>query len=290
MFHVYQSNRIYHSRHILLLLVLLLGLTASACTTRHGSTMPEPLPLPAPQTEGEAAQIWERFLFRAGSAEVMTGPFRISATLRYTDKEGKNTRVSSLLWGNGHADSPYPLRLDLLAGVGTVVAKAREDAASFTVFSPDEKTAWVHEGGARTLASFGVPVPLSLSDLTMLLTGRSGLLFIPPLMYGNIPYMYALTENGARYTVPDARLPGIIELSESGAPLFWQDLSPDGWSIEFEPDTVNPLLPLRLRISHPKGYSALIVVREIARVSPPYTTAQMGLPLPAGTRRALLEQ
>jgi len=281
--------QIYRPCLFLLLLALLLGLTA--CTTRHGSTLPPLPPLPEPQTDDKAAQIWQRFMIRSATAEGMTGPFRINANLRYTDSTGKNTRVSSLLWGNGQADSPWPLRLDLLAGVGTVVAKVHEDATSFTAFSPDENTAWVHEGGARTLASFGVPVPLSLSDLTMLLTGRSGLLFIPASMHANagVPPEHMLTENGARYIVPDARLPGVIELSESGAPIAWKELRPDGWSIEFEPDEVNPLLPIRLRISHPQGYSALIVVREIARVSPPYSTAQMNLVLPPKTRRKPLE-
>jgi len=244
-----------------------------------------PPSLPEAKPDDNAAQIWQRFTARANSAEGMTGPFRISANLRYTDSAGKNTRVSSLLWGNNQADSPWPLRLDLLAGVGMVVAKVHEDATSFTAFSPDENTAWVHEGGAQTLASFGVPVPLSLSDLTLLLTGRSGLLFIPTAM----PSEHTLTANGARYTVPDARLPGVIELSESGAPIAWTELKPGGWSIEFEPDEVNPLLPTRLRISHPQGHSALIVVREIARVSPPYSTAQMELVLPPKTRRKALE-
>jgi len=276
------------------MLALLLVLTA--CATRHGETLPPPPPLPEPQPDDKGVQIWQRFMIRAKSAEGTTGPFWINANLRYTDSAGKNSRVSSLLWGNGQADSPWPLRLDLLAGIGTVVAKVHEDALTFTAFSPDENTAWVHEGGTRTLASFGVPVPLSLSDLTLLLTGRSGLLFIPPSaeigQAAWVPPKHTLTENGARYIVPDARLPGVIELSESGTPIAWKERKPDGsdgWSIEFKPDDVNPLLPIRLRIAHPQGYSALIVVREIARVSPPYSAAQMDLVLPPQTRRKPLE-
>jgi len=286
-----QIYRIQIYQLCLFLLLLALPLALTACTARHGSTFPPPPPLPELQTDDKAAQIWQRFMSRSNTAEGMTGPFRINANLRYTDSAGKNTRVSSLLWGNGQPDAPYPLRLDLLAGVGTVVAKVHEDATRFTAFVPDENTAWVHEGNAQTLASFGVPIPLSLSDLTMLLTGRSGLLFIPAPMQANasVPSEHMLIENGARYIVPDARLPGVIELSESGAPIAWRELKPDGWSIEFEPDAVNPLLPIRLRISHSQGYSALIVVREIARVSPPYSTSQMSLVLPPETQRKALE-
>ena len=254
--------------------------------------MPAPLPVPEPQVDGRAAQIWQRFLTRANTAAVMSGPFRISATLRYNDGSGENTRVSSLLWGNGKADTPYPLRLDLLAGVGTVVAKVHEDANSFTAFAPEEKTAWVHDGSSRTLASFGVPIPLSLGDLTLLLTGRSGVLFLPATRQNDagVPAEHRLTDKGARYVVPDARLPGELELSESGAPVAWTELQKSGWSIEFEPEEVNPLFPEKLRISHPKGYSALIVVKEIARVSPPYSTAQMSLSLPEGTKREPLRE
>ena len=274
------------------LALLLLLLSLGACTARHGATLPTPPPVPEPQVDDRASQIWQRFVTRANTAEFMTGPFRINANLRYTDASGKSTRVSSLLWGNGKAGAPYPLRLDLLAGVGTVVAKVREDASSFTAFAPDEKTAWVHEGGSRTLASFGVPIPLSLSDLTMLLTGRSGLLFIPSTISNDtgVPPEHSLTDSGARYIVAGARLPGEVELSESGAPLAWRELGQNGWSVTLEPDEVNPLLPKRLRVSHPKGYSALIVVKEIARVSPPYSTAQMGLALPPDTRKEAMAE
>lgn len=274
-------------RPVLPVVLFALLLCLTACTARHGSTLPVPPPVPEPQADDRAARIWQRFVARADTAEVMTGPFRISASLRYTDGSGKSTRVSSLLWGNGKADSPYPLRLDLLAGVGTVVAKVHEDADSFTAYAPEEKTAWTHQGGTRTLASFGVPIPLSLGDLTMLLTGRSGLLFIPPSRHAGagVPPEHRLTDNGAWYAVPDARLSGAVELSETGAPLAWKESGTDGWSVELKPDDVNPLLPTTLRISHPRGYSALIVVKEIARVSPPYSTARMELVLPPGTRR-----
>jgi hypothetical protein len=239
------------------------------------------------EAEARAARIWRLFQARANSAEALSGPFRIAANLRYSDPEGKNTRVSALLWGNGAAGSPYPLRLDLLAGIGTVAAKVREDENSFTAFVPDENTAYVHDGGARTLASFGVPIPLSLSDLTLLLTGRGGALFLPASA-ADVPPGRSLGNGGARYTVLDAPLPGELELSETGAPLAWNELRDKGWSIGFEPGDNNPLQPEKLRISHPGGYSALVVVKEITRVSPPYPTANMELPLPPGALRTAL--
>lgn len=171
-----------------------------------------------------------------------------------------------------------------------VVAKVREDATGFTAFSPEEQTAWAQQGAAPTLASFGVPIPLSLGDLTMLLTGRGGLLFIPAKGGAEAPPQeHTLTNIGARYLVPNAKLPGRLELSENGAPVSWMENAPDGWSIVLEPDTANPLLPKKVRVFHPKGYSALIVVKDIARVSPPYSAAQLDIALPPGTQQEPLE-
>jgi hypothetical protein len=278
-------------RPIFAALLALFLLLLPGCPLRKS---PTPDLTPAEQNaeaEARTARIWRLFQARANSAEALSGPFRIAANLRYSDPEGKNTRVSALLWGNGETDSPYPLRLDLLAGIGAVAAKVREDENSFTAFVPDENTAYVHDGGTRTLASFGVPIPLSLSDLTLLLTGRGGALFLPAHgAAADVPPGRGLGNGGARYAIPDAPLPGELELSETGALLAWNELRDKGWSMAFEPGDDNPLQPEKLRISHPAGYSALVVVKEIARISLPYPTANMELPLPPGAMRTALAE
>ncbi|MDL2266422.1 hypothetical protein LJC46_00335 [Desulfovibrio sp. OttesenSCG-928-G15] len=267
-----------------LLLLLFVVFSLAACAGHKASVPAAPEPPKDTDLSGDkASRIWQKLVSRAKSAEFMKGPFRISATLRYTGKDGKNTRVSSLLWGNGKAESPYPLRLDLLAGVGTVVAKVREDEIRFVVFAPEEKTAYVHEGSAATLSSFGVPIPLSLSDLTLILTGRGGLLFLPEANESRIPEDRKETPTGAHFIVANAKLAGELEVSEQGAPLEWHEINRDGWTIIMEPGEKDPLIPQKLRISHTQGYSALITIKEIARVSPPFTKAQLDLPLPPGT-------
>lgn len=276
---------------LLLPLLLLLTLAAFGCATR---TAPKAAPAAARETAetSKEEQIWQRFRTRAAAAENMTGPFRIAANLRYTDAEGKTNRVSVLFWGNGQAGSPYPLRLDLLAGVGSVVAKAREDERSFSIFVPEEKTVYAHEGDSGTLASFGVPIPLSLGDLSLLLTGRSGALFLPASVHNDTltPPEHSLTPQGARFTVTDSRLPGVLELSDTGAPLSWSELQGKGWTIALEPGATNPLQPSRVRISHPGGYSALVVLKELERVSPPYSAARLALELPPGTNKKPLTE
>ncbi|MDL2315879.1 hypothetical protein LJC59_02215 [Desulfovibrio sp. OttesenSCG-928-A18] len=269
------------------LLLLLLTLSCAACSTTKGKGGAQPKP-PEPkivETEDKAVQIWRRFVARTDTAETMSGPFRISANLRYTDDAGESTRVSALLWGNGESASPYPLRLDLVAGVGTVVAKAREDADSFMLYSPDEKTAYSHQGYDKTLSSFGVPIPLSLGNLTLLLTGRGGHLFRPTgaESASGVPQEHELTAKGATYTIPGAPLPGILELSSVGAPLAWRESNPKGWQMEFEPSELNPLQPRKVSMSHSTGYKAIIIVKELERVSPPYSSSRLSLALPPGT-------
>ncbi|MDR0339443.1 MAG: hypothetical protein LBH65_04100 [Desulfovibrio sp.] len=271
-------------------------LILAALMVMAGACAPKRVPLVEPPVaeesgEDKAAIIWQRFAARAKAAEGMTGPFRVSATLRYTDNEGKNTRASGLLWGNGKTAAPHPLRLDLTAGPGVVVAKAREDASSFLVYVPDEKSAYRREGKHSTLTSFGVPVPLSLGDLTLLVSGQSGALFLPSVSAADsgVPTERSLTENGARYILPGSRLPGELELSEDGAPVSWKELGREGWSMVFEPGDMDPLKPRRVRVSHVQGWSALMVVKEISRVSPPYSTAQLDLPLPPGTETKPIE-
>ena len=255
------------------MLVPMLALFCAACSvtqTKGGA-------------DNEAArQTWERFTARAKAAEINTGPFRVSGTLRYTGHDGQSTRVSSILWGNGSLDSPYPLRLDLLAGVGNVVAKIREDRSSFLAYVPDENTAYTHERGLNTLVSFGVPIPLTLSDLTLLLTGRSGALFLPYTESGMspMPETYTRTEKGFSYVIRDAMLPGRLEISTSGAPVSWSEYRDNGWTITFESRDDNPLLLRRLQVSHPKGYSALIVVREFERLPKAFPPEHLSLALP----------
>ena len=107
----------------------------------------------------------------------------------------------ALLWGNGKPGSPYPLRLDLLAGVGSVVAKVRETEHSFTAFVPDENVAYVHPEGASTLASFGVPIPLDLHSLTQMLTGRGHVLLLPAgaSLEAPMPTGFTVSQEGVRF-------------------------------------------------------------------------------------------
>ncbi|MDR2161650.1 MAG: hypothetical protein LBO77_05885 [Desulfovibrio sp.] len=232
----------------------------------------------------EASDVWRSFTAKAAAAENNTGPFRVAGSLRFTDADGSN-RASFLLWGNGSPAAPWPLRLDLIAGAGNVVAKIHETDASFLAYIPGEQTAFAHKQGPDTLPALGVPIPLRLRDLALLLTGRCGVLF---LNAGKDPKAAPLGQatSGQSFAFPLslARLTGILELSPSGEPLAWREDRADGWSIRFEPGEDSPLLARRLHIENAGRYSALIVVKEFHRLSDPFSPRQLALSLPPDTR------
>jgi hypothetical protein len=236
-------------------------------------------------------QTWQAFSSRVNAADEDYSAVRLSASLRYTAKEENSARVSALLWGNGNVASPYPLRLDLSAGIGAVVASIREDENMFAAYNPKENTLYTHPRGELTLVSFGVPIPLTLSDLTLLLTGHGGRVFLPadPSARSSAPSGAAASARGVFFPIDDAPLPGILEIDPEGAPLSWREPGGNGWIIEFEPDSENPLRPHKLRITHPEGYEAIIVVREITSPDAPYTANQMELAVPPGALRKSLE-
>lgn len=75
-------------------------------------------------------QLESRWLkFTALSAAPAT-PYRLQLSLRFGAK-GDTRRVTALFWGN----SERQLRLDVMAGVGAVVAKILEDGQHFLVYS-----------------------------------------------------------------------------------------------------------------------------------------------------------
>ncbi|MDL2291224.1 hypothetical protein LJC09_03885 [Desulfovibrio sp. OttesenSCG-928-F20] len=280
---------------LLLSLALLCLLSAISCAPKQPQVV-QPAPPPPPEEvtpdTDPTEDIWQKFTSRVATTEIMSGPFRVSGALRYTDPEGKTNRVSSLLWGNNKPGAPWPLRLDLTAGIGQVVAKVRETKNGLLAFIPDENVAYVHEGGSRTLASFGVPVPLALCDLALLLTGRGGLLFLPSPASAEapVPAKRSLIADGARYTLNGVVLAGHLTLSKEGVPLEWREAQSKGWVMEFEAAPENPLRPSKLRIKHGKGWSALITVKDITRVSPPYENEQLDLVLPPDVEKLPLEQ
>ncbi len=294
---------------LLFALFALFTLFTGACS--HSPELPDVPTIP--DSQNKPAIAWRNFAYNSQQAAENKSPYRINATLRY-ETPSESQRVSGYLWGNGEvANKPgrsgfYPIRLDLIAGVGSVVAKVKEDSTRFLVFDPSANTAYNYEGKNRTLSSFGVPVPFDLASLVLVLQGRYADFFLPQRSAAEQaapPPARPARQNGQNgqagqegqagyvYTLQDHDLPGELQLDENGQPLRWSHTpGPNGadqsWVMEITPGKGPG--PLRLRLTHPKGYEAVITVKELARPEAMFLPPQLELELPAGARRENVRQ
>lgn len=261
--------------------VLVLALALSGCAAGRVDT-------PVFTTRDNAVETWQRFLNFSENAEAMTGPFLISANLHYAGDEGSQ-RLSAYFWGNGGAGNAWPLRLDIMGGMHNIMAAIREDGRYFTAHIPGDNAVYVAPQGTGSLEAFGVPVPFSLADLSLLLTGRFDRFFlngspgVPPASPVPTGFLFELPAEG------HVRFPGTLIISPVGLPLAWSEAGGTGWNldIEYPADSTRPL-PRRLVFRHHDGKKATVVIRSLERVEK-FSDTRLELEIPAGTEMRLIQ-
>ena len=253
------------------LVLLCLALLLCACAK-------QPTTPGTPGSEGGevSARLWQAYAKAGVGAEA---PYRLQLSLRFGE-EGNTRRVTALLWGNGGRE----LRLDVMAGVGTVVAKILEDGEHFLVYAPLENKAYFHQGATSPLLKVGVPVPFGLARLTALLTGHYAGAF-------GVAYSEAsmLADGMAQYAL-EGKPGGFLTLDARGLPVAWREGKADGWRMEIVYDEATPPLPRRLSLTHAKGQRAILLVKEREMPGAPFTAEQLRLTLPEGTPLLPLSQ
>ena len=158
-----------------------------------------------PEAQARLENRWQKFTAVSDAAPL--APYRLQMSLRF-GTEGDTRRVTALFWGN----SGRQLRLDVMAGVGAVVAKILEDGQHFLVYSPGENKAYFYQGAAKPLLKVGVPVPFDLGHLADLLNGRYAAVF------GAEHTAAALLPDGlARYEL-SGKPGGSVSLNAAGLP------------------------------------------------------------------------
>lgn len=105
---------------------------------------------------------WE--LFRQNYCVPPDAPaVSIKASLHYTRVKPRKltnyTRVS--MWG----DFGGPMRLDIQAGIGKLIAHIREDSDGLLVFYPTDNVAYAHVNPVLGATRLGMPFPFSLDKL-----------------------------------------------------------------------------------------------------------------------------
>lgn len=235
-----------------------------------------------------AQNVWDRFTVAANRAENLASPFHITATLHYSGKEDSQ-RVTTYFWGNGHKSDPFPLRLDILMGPGSVIAQTREEIRGIFIYVPRDEA--VYHSSGRGLVSLGVPLPFSLADLASLLTARFTGVFAPDheMLPETAPAATQGQNGNIIYAIDGGSLPGLWTLSPEGLPVAWEEEGDSGWTlaIDYWPDSTRTT-PRKLYIRHPEGGEATLIVRELNHPKQDFVPQQLEMAVPPNTRLAHL--
>ncbi|WP_319470126.1 hypothetical protein [uncultured Pseudodesulfovibrio sp.] len=187
----------------------------------------------------------------------------VKASLYYTrvvpNRRTNRTVVS--MWG----DFDGPMRLDIAAGVGKLLAHIREDSGGLLVFYPTEKRAYAHVNSVLGATRLGMPFPFTLSELASVIAGDfSGL--VPGT------YVEAVKEKGRFVYTLHGSLVSRVVLDETGRPILLEgrttkayDTARD-WRLEINTyeEGANKIAPLpgRLTLSLDNGEKGVLRVKS----------------------------
>lgn len=222
-----------------------------------------------------SADRWQEMIIASARADK---PYRIQLSMRYGE-EGNTRRVTGVLWGNPQDG----LRLDIMAGVGAILAKIKETEDSFLLVAPRENRAYYHTGSSRPLLKIGVPVPFDLMQLSDLLCGRFTQVF-------GKDYLDATPDNKGQMAYVLADPPGgTLVLDQNGVPVSWVQKS-GGWSLTIQYDETEPFAPKTLRLANSHGKQAVILVKGRESIPEPFPVDVLDLAIPPGMPKLPLNE
>lgn len=234
------------------ILVVFLALFLCACAGKK-----------PPIQESAMDEPW--MLMQTASEEAGNRPYRLQVSLRFGE-EGNTRRVTALIWGNNEEN----LRLDIMAGVGAIIAKISQNGNKFLLIADDK--AYEHEGANKPLLRIGMPLPFDLNQLAALLNGRYADFF-------GKEYVSAEMRNGNPVYELSGPAAGELELNAEGLPLTWKQ-GGAGWRLEFAYG--ENFLPRTLKLANGQGKKAILLVRQRHFPAEPFPPEQMELELPEG--------
>ncbi|MCR4667270.1 MAG: hypothetical protein K5657_08255 [Desulfovibrio sp.] len=213
----------------------------------------------------DTTALWERYKALDGEH----APYRLSLSLRL-GKSGDTRRVTAFLWGNDTENQ----RLDVFAGVGTIVAKIASTPDSFLLVAPVDGKAYFHEGTNAPRLNLKMPLPLTLSHLANILCGHYRDVF------GSEHGVISDTKDGPAFRLLDS-LEGTLALDREGRPTVWNEREEGGkgWRMRLFYGTDN--LPSKLDLSNSRGERFLLLVKDRERPSS-FAEKELDLSVPKG--------
>ncbi len=254
--------------------VLACLLSLAACATRTEQLAPT-VTLP------DADKVWQAYEAYTRQRLLDAAPFRANVSLRFGTKDDTR-RVTAILWSNGET----PVRLDISAGMGVLLARIREDASSLLIYSPRENTALSHKGPQRALLQVtGVPIPLGLTDFAALIQGEFSRVFgvwDQGKAYNgeNQTISFPLEAQFSKLRGAHPLLNGRLFVNALGLPVRWQEqVGTKGWVMNIDYDEQNAL-PDKITLSHHDGQQAVIIIKNRELPEEPFNKGQLALSLP----------
>jgi hypothetical protein len=247
---------------------LVAGLALCGCSTK---------PVPLPDLGPDAAQaVWLKFQSRYMDA-CPARDFSMRASVNYSSKE-QHTRVVLSMWGR----MDYPIRLDIQAGVGAMLAHWREDEHGWVGYSPARQEAYIHNdvrGGAEIMGLF---MPVRLDALARLLSGCWQT--IVPMQYSHA----SMTGEHIAYTFHREEAVLSLLLSRDGRPLSVGQEGPDAWRISIDQwlDETSRV-PGRISLQQ-NAQSAVVRMQRMDLAVAPWQDQDLSLDLPPGTKMLYL--
>ncbi len=216
----------------------------------------------------DAASNHAAFQQRFVAPPVTASGVAVRASLLYSTRERSN-RTDVQIFG----DYALPLRLDVRAGFGTMLALMREDASGLLAFYPEKSKAYAHTDPVIGAQLLGMPFPFSLRDLALVLSGHFGTLVpagVVPAAIRALPdggFAYSYSSGPVRLLAVDAygrpqRMEGqLSRYFKTQAEREGEVVSgPREWSLvfsDFPEDDGDPEGPAQvLTLGLPKGESA----------------------------------
>ncbi|GAB6058042.1 hypothetical protein [Desulfonatronum parangueonense] len=243
---------------------VLLGVLAGGCA-------PKTL-VPLDIAPEQADLIWERFLEQY-VANCAPRDFSLRASVNYASPDQQSRFVLSM-WGR----TDFPIRLDIRAGVGAMLAHWREDDSGWVGYSPTGSEAYFADSVQDGAREMGLFMPLRLNALAQLLVGCWQTVVSPEYEYvlstgGNLKFSYSINDMSIS-----------IHLTPDGHPLTIRQETPTGWVVDIDQWT-EEFRRLPRRISLYQGdQSAVVRVQRLDLDVDPWQDNDLRLELPPGTQ------